>query len=271
MKTKLSSAAALAAAFVLAGCSGMTISEKGRSYDLNDTGRKLSAAKDALSAMMTAENTLGREAAANVVARYGLSDDEKLQKYVRLVGATCARKAKRKDVTWRFAVLDSDAPNAFSAPGGYVFVTAGLVKLLNDEAQLAGVIGHEIEHVDNKHAMKALRLAGTAEAASQLLGDKAALRAGAKGLINLMDRGLGRSAEMDADAEGAKLIARVGYDSSGLTRALALMEEKAGDSAKKFESRHPPYDQRIEALKALNLEDKGVTLARRFRESVASR
>lgn len=270
MKAKISGSILVASLALLAGCTGLQIDERGKSYKFNDTGRKLVAAKDALSAMMQAESTLGREAAANVIARYGLSDNEKLQKYVRLVGATVARKAKRKDVTWRFAVLDEKAPNAFSAPGGYIFVTEGLVKLLNDEAQLAGVLGHEVGHVDEKHAMNELRLAGTADAATQLLGDKAALKGAARGLIKLMDRGYGRGHELDADKFGTLLLSRVGYDTTGLARALAKLAEKGGEAAKKFESRHPPYEARLEALGKVNVDEKGVSLASRFRQHSGS-
>src|SRR5215470_12748507 len=100
------------------------------------------------------EKKLGAEAAEEVERTVGLVSDPKLVGYVRQVAGRMAQVAKRPDVTWQFNVTDDIEPNAFALPGGYVYVTRGLVALLNSEDELAGVLGHEMAHVLERHAAR---------------------------------------------------------------------------------------------------------------------
>jgi predicted Zn-dependent protease len=177
------------------------------------------------------------------------------QTYVNLVGRNLARQVERKDVQWRFAVLDTPSINAMAFPGGIVVVTRGLYALLTSEDELAAVLAHEIAHVNRRHQWKVIQqqklvaLAGDAVTRSdpgrsaQVVADL-----GAK----LIARGLDKSAEFEADRDGVVIVARAGYDSSAL---IAVMERlkalKSGeaDTALLF-STHPSPQDRIAALTA---------------------
>ena len=105
------------------------------------------------------EVALGRVVAARVLATYPLADDDKLQKYVTLVGKTVALQSSRPDLDWHFAVIETDMVNAFSCPGGYVFITTGAMAQIGSEAELAVVLGHEIAHATEKHILKEIKRA----------------------------------------------------------------------------------------------------------------
>ena len=178
-----------------------------------------------------------------------------VQSYVNLVGRNLARQVERKDVLWRFAVLDTPSINAMAFPGGIVVITRGLYALLTSEDELAAVLAHEIAHVNLRHQWKVIQkqkliaLAGNAVArndpaqATKLVADLGA---------QLLARGLDKSAEFEADRAGVVIAARAGYDSSAM---IAVMEKlnalKPGeaDTAMLF-STHPSPQARIDALTA---------------------
>jgi predicted Zn-dependent protease len=201
---------------------------------------------------MTAEeeSEVGREVAAKLVAFFGLYKDEVLTRYVNLVGAAVAAQAERQDITYHFAVLDSDDINAFSAPGGYIFITRGAVALCEDESELAGVLAHEVGHVAGKHVMKiverdkAMR-AGVDEAKAHMPGS-AYLHKMSKGiLIKLIDQGLAPSDEFDADQRGIKYAQAAGYPADGLARFLTKLDQATEQGGKSFWTRtHPPVKDR---------------------------
>jgi predicted Zn-dependent protease len=177
------------------------------------------------------------------------------QSYVNLVGRNLARQVERKDVQWRFAILNTPSINAMAFPGGIVVVTRGLYALLTSEDELAAVLAHEIAHVNRRHQWKVIQqqklvaLAGDAVTRGDP-GRTAKLVAdlGTK----LIARGLDKASEFEADRDGMVIAARAGYDSSGL---IAVMERlkalKSGeaDTALLF-STHPSPAARIEALTA---------------------
>jgi predicted Zn-dependent protease len=174
------------------------------------------------------ENRIGRQIAGDLLGAVQLVRDDKLQRYVNLVGNWVALQSGRKDVTWHFGVLDTEDINAFAAPGGYVFVTKGLYRRLNNEAELAGVLAHEIAHVTKKHHLKVLKQ-------STLIGELGKVASGqAKGsdpavqnLIGngaeIMARGLDKNAEFEADRFGIVFAARAGYEPWGLPSVLQDM------------------------------------------------
>jgi beta-barrel assembly-enhancing protease len=175
------------------------------------------------------------------------------QSYVNLVGRNLARQVERKDVRWRFAILDTPSVNAMAFPGGIVVVTRGLYARLASEDELAAVLAHEIAHVNRRHQWKVIQqqklvaLAGDAvtrgdpERSVKLVADLG---------TKLIARGLDKASEFEADRDGVVIAARAGYDSSAL---IAVMERlkalKAGeaDTALLF-STHPSPQARIEAL-----------------------
>jgi len=182
------------------------------------------------------ENRIGRQISGNLLGAVQLVRDDKLQHYVNLVGQWVAQHSGRKDVTWRFGVLDTEAINAFAAPGGYIFVTKGLYRRLNSEAELAGVLAHEIAHVTQKHHLKVLKQStligelgkvasqkaqGSDEMVQNLIGNGA----------EIMARGLDKSAEFEADRVGVVYAARAGYEPWGLPSVLQdLAGLPAGDT-----------------------------------------
>lgn len=171
------------------------------------------------------ENRIGRQISGNLLGAVPLVRDDRLQRYVNLVGNWVAQNSGRKELTWRFGVLDTEAINAFAAPGGYIFVTKGLYKRLNSEAELAGVLGHEIAHVTQKHHLKVLKQSSLIGALGQVASSKA--RGSDQMVQNLigngaeiMARGLDKNAEYEADRVGVVYAARAGYEPWGLPSVL---------------------------------------------------
>ena len=103
------------------------------------------------------ETQIGRQLAGNLLGAAPLAKDDKLQRYVNRVGRWVASQSERPDLKWHFGVLEAPDLNAFALPGGYVFVTRGLVELMADESELAGVLAHEIAHVMLQHHLKVLK------------------------------------------------------------------------------------------------------------------
>ncbi|PKO61820.1 MAG: peptidase, partial [Betaproteobacteria bacterium HGW-Betaproteobacteria-17] len=201
------------------------------------------------------ENRIGRQISGNLLGAVPLVRDDKLQNYVNLVGNWVALQSGRQDVTWHFGVLDTEAINAFAAPGGYIFVTKGLYRLLNNEAELAGVLGHEIAHVTQKHHLKVLKQPSLIGALGQAASSKAK---GSDQVVQnligngaeIMARGLDKNAEHEADRVGMVYAARAGYDPWGLPSVLQGMAAlPAGDTRTSLLYKtHPHPADRLAAL-----------------------
>jgi len=242
---------------------------------LQDTLKKgsevLKKAQDASVEMTEAnEAETGDGMAANFLGAVPLHTEAALQRYVNRVGRWVASQSARPDLKWSFAVLDTPTINAFAVPGGTIFVSIGLIKRLTNESELAGVIGHEIAHVMQRHHVKAIQ----ALAKQDLLKiglTEAADRSGKSGLakegikvavssgMDVMAKGLDKSDEFEADRIGAVLSARAGYDPYGLVAVLqmlaALKAEESGISL--LMSTHPtPGDRLIELEKFTATLDK---------------
>lgn len=171
------------------------------------------------------EVRIGRQIAGNLLGAVPLVRDDALQRYVNLVGGWVAQQSGRNEVIWHFGVIDTEAINAFAAPGGYVFVTKGLYRMLDNEAELAGVLGHEIAHVTKKHHLKVLKQSTLISALGQAASRKAqGSDPAVQNLIGngaeIMARGLDKSAEYEADRVGIVFAARAGYDPWGLPNVL---------------------------------------------------
>jgi len=174
------------------------------------------------------ETRIGKQISGNLLGAVPLVRDDALQRYVNLVGNWVALQSGRKDITWHFGVLDTEDINAFAAPGGYIFLTKGLYRRLNNEAELAGVLGHEIAHVTQKHHLKVLKKSSLIGALGQAAGSKAQ---GSDPMVQnligngaeIMARGLDKDAEFEADRVGIVFAARAGYDPWGLPTVLQDM------------------------------------------------
>lgn len=201
------------------------------------------------------EIALGREITGSLLGAAPLVKDEALQKYVNQVGRWVANQSERADLPWKFGVIDSADLNAFAAPGGYVLLTKGLYLKMQSEAQLAGVLGHEIAHVVKKHQLKVLQkqqlLGYGASKLSDLLGKKDKL---AKKALNtgaeVSARGLDKDAEFEADRMGLILAYRAGYDAYGLPDVLQTIGQtnKSDSSVALLFKTHPSPDERLAKL-----------------------
>lgn len=201
------------------------------------------------------EVQIGREITGNLLGAAPLVKDEALQKYVNQVGRWVASQSERPDLPWRFGVIESEDLNAFAAPGGYVILTKGLYRKLQNEAQLAGVLGHEIGHVVKKHHLKVLQKQQLLNIGAGLLGEKYAkdnqtveklIGSGAE----IMARGLDKNAEYEADRVGLVLATRAGYEPYGLPEVLQAISEAnpQDNSVALLFKTHPHPDERLTKL-----------------------
>jgi Zn-dependent protease with chaperone function len=236
------------------------------------------------------EKELGAEQARIVANSIGIFHDERLTAYVAEVGARVAARSPRRDVTYVFQVLDADEPNAFALPGGTVYVSRGLLALLESEDELAGVLGHEIAHVAAKHAAQRVSraapigvLTGIGAAVTGIVSPVLASRIAGAGIAanEAVLAPYGRTQELEADRIGVAMAAGAGYDPAALSRALASLtreEQLRGDDARRdWYATHPPLPRReedaaAEAARARRRDAGGVPApARRPRDRPRSR
>jgi predicted Zn-dependent protease len=199
------------------------------------------------------EIQIGRQLAGNLLGAAPLVKDDRLQRYVNRVGRWVASQSDRPELKWYFGVLDTADVNAFALPGGYVFVTRGLFDLLSDEAELAGVLGHEIGHVMLQHHLKVLKqsqavglIGNVFQSQNQNILAQAAIGKGAEAVT----RGLDKGAEFEADQVGVVLATRAGYVPYGLASALRKIAQRNPREASLsllFKT-HPLPQERLEKL-----------------------
>jgi predicted Zn-dependent protease len=208
------------------------------------------------------ERALGRDAAATLLGAEPALADPEVQRYVNRVGLWVALQSERPELAWRFAVLDDDHVNAFAAPGGFVFLTKGLLLTLGSESELAGALGHEVAHVVDKHHLKALTKDKRIQALSGLAVDKLAgddpkrkERAAkiVEGVKTLYARGLDKADELAADRAGVVLAARAGYEPAGLVGVVHKLDalDPGSPGLALLLKTHPPAVERLAALDAL--------------------
>jgi predicted Zn-dependent protease len=200
------------------------------------------------------EIAIGRQIAGNLLGAAHLVKDAGLQQYVNRVGRWVANQSERPDLPWHFGVIESKDVNAFAAPGGYIFVTRGLYALLQNEAELAGVLAHEVGHVISKHHLKILQKSRMLDLGSQLLAKQVSNNDNAQKLIGsgaeVVARSLDQDAEFEADRIAVVLAARAGYDAFGLPGVLQQIGHYAandGNVALLFKT-HPHPDARLQKL-----------------------
>jgi predicted Zn-dependent protease len=204
------------------------------------------------------EVEIGRQLASVLLGSKPLHADAALQRYVNRLGRWIALQSARPQLPWTFGVIDDPGFNAFAAPGGYVFVTKGVVDRV-DEAELAGILAHEITHVVDRHHLKALAAKARSGLAAQLIASQVRTSNAVQGAIsqqmlalgrNLYASGLDQSDEFDSDRQGVALAARAGFDPYGLPAVLQQLRTAAPDNPlfTLTLSTHPPAQQRLERL-----------------------
>ena len=198
------------------------------------------------------EIAMGQEADAQVREQMGLYDDPELQAYVSEIGHEMAALSHRPDLPWSFAVVDSPVVNAFAIPGGYIYLTRGIMAYLGDEADLAGVLGHEIGHVTARHSVQAYTRASGAQL-GLVVGS--VFSPAARALGGLAESGLGllflrygRDAELQSDRLGAEYAVQSGWDPTGVRDMLSTLGRLRGDAEggiPSWLSTHPEPNVRV--------------------------
>lgn len=195
------------------------------------------------------EQELGKQVSDKIRTRYGVVQDPAVHRYVSLVGLAMAQGSTRTALPWTFIVLDTDGANAFAAPGGYVHVTKGLLALIKNEAELAGVLAHEIIHITEKHTIRAIQ---KSEAVKMASADRAGLLQLAVNATyeNIVDRGFGRADENEADEKGAAIANKTGYAPNGLVTFLTTLKErnKASTEKRGLFASHPEMQERLDRI-----------------------
>lgn len=203
-----------------------------------------------------AEIIFGRELSSRILGRYPLLKDRALTEYINLVGKALSQYAGRPEIEFHFGIIDTDQINAFSAPGGYVFITKGALGLMEDEAELAGVLGHEIAHITERHIVKEINLRAPEESpvsglAALLSGATGAQEAVFTAFIDkayeiLFERGYKREDELSSDSIATGLLVTTGYDPQGLLRFLRRLKERGYE--KDIQGTHPGLEDRIKNI-----------------------
>jgi beta-barrel assembly-enhancing protease len=206
------------------------------------------------------EIELGQGIASNLLGAAPLLKNPRVQQYVNQVGRWLAMQTERPDLPWQFGVLDDNDVNAFAAPGGYVFITKGLLARMNSEAELAGVLAHEISHVLRKHHLQAIKKGARTELLAEFTGEVIREKGGNPALNKLVSagtevytRGLDKSDEFEADRMGVVIAARGGYDPFGLPavlQTLQAMNPQDSGLALMFKT-HPALAERLSLLDQL--------------------
>lgn len=183
------------------------------------------------------ELAMGAQSHKSILKQKKRYNNPALQAYVNSIGQTLAKHSHRKNIRFTFTILDDPSVNAFALPGGYVYITTGIMAYLNSEGELAGVLGHEIGHVTARHGVKQQ----SAGVASAILVDLLAKKAGASTgnslnqLSTALLRGYGRDHELQSDKLGAEYLARVGYDPENMIDVVSVL--KAQEEFDKYQAR----------------------------------
>ena len=198
------------------------------------------------------ENEFGYKTAANIAGASPILNDSVVNNYLTLVGKTLVKNSGGDSYRWTFAAIDAPDINAFAAPGGYVFVTKGLLKALNSEDELAAVLAHEISHVRLKHYVKVAKKQVLAEYAMKSLAEgqtDSQLEAMSRAATLILAKGLDKQSEYEADYEAMRILALSGYDPSALVDVLNMLNSKSSDKNMAFLlSTHPSAAERIQSI-----------------------
>ena len=210
------------------------------------------------------EYYIGRAVAATVLLTYKPYQNDKANRYLNLLGQTMASASDKPETFggYHFLILDSDEINAFAAPGGFIFVSRGMLRLCQNEDDLAAVLAHEIGHVQHEHGLQAIKSSRltsaltilAAEGAKSFGGEELAeLTEAFEGSISditstMMNSGYARSAEREADESAIVIVKRVGYDPNGLVEMLKEMKKQLKPGGADFAKTHPDPNDRIKDI-----------------------
>jgi predicted Zn-dependent protease len=272
---------ALAAALLNAGCESAG-ALKGVQIGGVDVGQLAENVGGLREVKEPEEIEMGKGVAETLLGASPLLDDVQAQRYVNAVGRWVAQQSERPDLPWHFAVNSSEVVNAAATPGGNIIITTGMLRVLRNEAELAGVLGHEVAHAVRRHHLAAIRkgsfaglLAQGLQVASQGSRNEQLVNALIGPTKELYARGLDKSDEFEADRMGVVLAARAGYDPWGLPNAVQTLSSiKPDDNAVALLFKtHPAPSARLERLAAAMGESfdamQGPRNEERYRQATA--
>lgn len=210
------------------------------------------------------EYYIGRSVGASIISTYKVYDNEEATRYLNVLGQSVSRFSDMPDTFkgYRFLILESDEINAFAAPGGFIFISRGMIRLCKTEDDLAAIIAHEVGHVQLRHAVKAIKSSRLTsaltilamEGAKSFGGDQLAqLTTAFEGSIGditstLMNSGYARGQEREADRVAIVILQRIGYRQASLVDVLERMGKVLETDHRGFGATHPPADTRIKEL-----------------------
>ncbi|HXG53781.1 MAG TPA: M48 family metalloprotease [Vicinamibacterales bacterium] len=245
---------ALALAFVLSASPAYA--------QLGGIGKKIGQARDAknkaekvasLVISESDERKIGEKVSEMVRRNFGVFQDKAVGRYVTLVGTVMAQASSRPDLKWEFIVLDTDGVNAFASPGGIVHITRGALGLIKSEAELAGVLGHEITHLTKRHTVNSIQKNKRVEFAADVAPGSNMWIEGLTNAVydNIVEKGFDRGDEEESDKEALRLASRVGYNPSGLAtflNKLAARNKDVQTDRNGLFASHPETQGRIDDL-----------------------
>lgn len=254
-------------------CAASASAQFGRVLGGLEKAKEVKDAVDALIFTEAEERDLGEKVSTLLRQKYGVVQDKAVHKYVTLVGSVLAKSSSRPNLPWTFIVLDTDGVNAFATPGGFVHVTRGALALMQNEAEVAGVLGHEVAHVTGKHTVNAIKKNKMVEVGASMSRNAIIEAAANKTYEVLLENAYNRDDEMDADKNGATLANGAGYAPTGISVFLTRLSERNKDLTDRsglFAS-HPDTKARVDALTKLIASQKlnaTATVAARYRQFI---
>lgn len=211
------------------------------------------------------EISFGRDVAARVLGRTPLYKDKNQNRYVALIGTALASFSNRPELNYHFGVLDSDEINAYSAPGGYIFITRGALELAENEAELAAILAHEIAHIIERHIVDSLNIRAIDDSGvaglGRLIGASsdtarvALTQAIDEAIKILFEKGYSQQQELDSDRIATMMLANAGYDPMALHSYLGKAHS-ADFETDAINTTHPPSQARLISLENLIKEEQ---------------
>jgi hypothetical protein len=210
------------------------------------------------------ERKLGEQVSQQLRDEFGVYQDKEVARYVTLVGRVLAQGSTRPGLDWQFIVLDTDGVNAFAAPGGIVHVTRGALGLIKNEAELAGVLGHEITHVTAKHTVRSIQKNKLVSLTAEEVGGSAGLsqsvlsRLAQAAYKNVINNAFDRDDEIESDKVGIALANKAGYAPAALSGVLQRLEDRNTnqDQPNGMFASHPLIKDRVANIALVVREQK---------------